>query len=494
MPAKSRPGRGARSAREDDVDYSAVRAPANRIAEIRDLAAAELDTPTDSFDGAAFEAELLALAPDDAAQRDPDFLEALSLVILRAGRRPRRADKLIYRLYQECIAAHDLDRFNAFKARLIEAESRGLSLEGVYFPSTFAELDQGEVFRDLLGAIGRVRQVVGEVFINSGTLLGMVREGALISYDDDIDLGLVLGTVSSPEEAAERWHAACTRLVQAGLAKAQRGVSRNPSVIKLQSGGSYNIDLFPSWVQDGRVHVYPHTAGDLVEDQVLPLIADERTGLPMPRKPKAMLAVNYGPGWKVPDPGFKFSWPQANRRFKAFRTSVKARFEASPPGAGQPAQTSAAPDLLAAPGIVHLPHKRKYRIGITYGTFDLFHVGHVRLLQRLAELADRVIVGCSTDEFNAGKGKACVIPYQDRVEILQSCRFVSQVIPEESWEQKAEDIRRYGAEVFAMGYDWAGKFDELKAYCDVVYLPRTDGVSTTHLKTVMRDWEKHKKK
>lgn len=123
---------------------------------------------------------------------------------------------------------------------------------------------------------------------------------------------------------------------------------------------------------------------------------------------------------------------------------------------------------------------------ITYGTFDLFHVGHVRLLQRLADLGDRLIVACSTDEFNALKGKTTAVPYADRVEVLQACRYVDQVIPEENWAQKRDDIARLGADLFAMGDDWVGKFDDLRDLCDVLYLPRTENVSTTELKELIQ--------
>ncbi|MCD1628162.1 adenylyltransferase/cytidyltransferase family protein [Seohaeicola saemankumensis] len=136
-----------------------------------------------------------------------------------------------------------------------------------------------------------------------------------------------------------------------------------------------------------------------------------------------------------------------------------------------------------------LPVTSKYNVVLTYGTFDLFHVGHVRLLRRLAELGDRLIVGCSSDEFNRIKGKTCVMPFEHRAEILMACRYVADVFPEDSWDQKVGDIHRFNADVFAMGDDWAGKFDELSAHCDVIYLSRTENISTTRLKTVMRNWE-----
>ena len=119
---------------------------------------------------------------------------------------------------------------------------------------------------------------------------------------------------------------------------------------------------------------------------------------------------------------------------------------------------------------------------LTYGTFDLFHIGHLQLLKRLRALGDELIVAVSTDEFNELKGKKTIIPYDQRAAIVEAIKYVDKVIPENNWEQKSIDIKKYGIDIFAMGNDWEGKFDELKEHCEVVYLPRTDGISSTQLK------------
>jgi len=122
------------------------------------------------------------------------------------------------------------------------------------------------------------------------------------------------------------------------------------------------------------------------------------------------------------------------------------------------------------------------KVILTYGTFDMFHIGHLKLLKRLKLLGDKLIVAVSTDEFNAIKGKKTIIPYAQRAEIVESIRYVDMVIPENDWQQKITDIKKYKIDTFAMGHDWEGKFDELKEYCEVIYLPRTEGISTTALK------------
>lgn len=130
---------------------------------------------------------------------------------------------------------------------------------------------------------------------------------------------------------------------------------------------------------------------------------------------------------------------------------------------------------------------------LTYGTFDLFHIGHVNLLKRLSELGDELIVGLSTDNFNRIKGKQTIMPYLHRYEILASCRYVTKVFPEDSWDQKKGDIERESIDIFAMGDDWLGKFDDLQTSCKVIYLPRTKDISTTEIKQLVRLLKDEKK-
>ncbi|PAK37703.1 glycerol-3-phosphate cytidylyltransferase [Peribacillus simplex] len=119
---------------------------------------------------------------------------------------------------------------------------------------------------------------------------------------------------------------------------------------------------------------------------------------------------------------------------------------------------------------------------ITYGTFDLLHWGHINLLKRAKDLGDYLIVAISTDEFNALKDKKAYHSFENRKMILESIRYVDEVIPEDNWEQKKEDIVREGVDIFVMGDDWKGEFDELSEVCEVVYLPRTIGISTSQIK------------
>lgn len=119
---------------------------------------------------------------------------------------------------------------------------------------------------------------------------------------------------------------------------------------------------------------------------------------------------------------------------------------------------------------------------ITYGTYDLLHVGHINLLRRAKALGDYLVVALSTDEFNQLKDKKAYYPYEDRKVILEAIKYVDEVIPENTWEQKIEDVKNNQIDVFVMGDDWKGKFDFLSDYCEVVYLNRTEGISTTKIK------------
>ncbi len=123
---------------------------------------------------------------------------------------------------------------------------------------------------------------------------------------------------------------------------------------------------------------------------------------------------------------------------------------------------------------------------ITYGTFDLFHYGHLKILERAKSYGDYLIVAVSSDEFNAIKGKRCTYSFEHRAAIVQAIKYVDEVIREDSWEQKLEDVNKHKIDVFVMGNDWKGKFDFLEEYCEIVYLERTRNISTTQIKNELK--------
>jgi glycerol-3-phosphate cytidylyltransferase len=125
------------------------------------------------------------------------------------------------------------------------------------------------------------------------------------------------------------------------------------------------------------------------------------------------------------------------------------------------------------------------RTVLTYGTFDVLHIGHINMLRRARELGDRLIVGLSTDEFNACKHKTSLLDYNNRKSVLEAIRYVDLVIPETSWQQKIQDVQEYEVDIFVIGDDWAGEFDFLSELCEVRYLSRTADISSTLVKQAL---------
>lgn len=123
---------------------------------------------------------------------------------------------------------------------------------------------------------------------------------------------------------------------------------------------------------------------------------------------------------------------------------------------------------------------------LTYGTFDLLHRGHINILKRAKNLGDYLVVAVSSDEFNAIKNKKAYHSFEDRKYILEAIKYVDEVIREDDWNQKISDVKNHNIDIFVMGDDWEGKFDELKEYCEVVYLPRTKDISTTKIKEELK--------
>ena len=126
------------------------------------------------------------------------------------------------------------------------------------------------------------------------------------------------------------------------------------------------------------------------------------------------------------------------------------------------------------------------KVVLTYGTFDLLHYGHLEILRRAKDYGTKLIVGLSSDKFNKAKDKISVHDYGKRKIFLEALDYVDLVIPEEYWEQKIKDIKDNRVDIFIMGDDWKGKFDYLSKYCEVEYLPRTKGISTTKLKNNLK--------
>ena len=122
---------------------------------------------------------------------------------------------------------------------------------------------------------------------------------------------------------------------------------------------------------------------------------------------------------------------------------------------------------------------------LTYGTFDLLHYGHINYLKKAKSLGDVLIVGLSSDEFNLEKGKKSFYEFETRKEMLSAIKYVDKIFRQDSFEQKADDIKKYKADILVSSEDWKGKYDYLKDLCEVIYLDRTPGISTTQIKKLI---------
>lgn len=399
--------------------------------------------------------ELLRLMDLDTDVKAKEYEQAF-LGLCAIGRlRPGRAMGALSRYRVNCERNGRTQEFETFLGIFRDYLHPLVLTPHGYSEKTFANMDSNNVAQEVRRAQELVAEIFGyECFINSGTLLGMVREGKFLAHDDDVDLGVLL-KASSQERAAREWRFFIRKLQELNLIKDTMYVDEG--ILKLNISETVDLELFPAWAsKDGKVSVYPYSADGFAIENLLPLKPTGPFDLLGPAVPEPILEVNYGPKWRVPDPFFTFRLGAKRAMFKDYLRVCKS----PPPGP---------------------------RTVITYGTFDLFHAGHVRLLERLSKLGERLIVGLSTDQFNAIKDKKAVCSYEERKQVLEACSFVDLVIPEDTWEQKRQDIETHEVDLFAMGDDWIGKFDDLEDLCDVTYLSRTEDISTTDLKTRVND-------
>ncbi|MDP5334930.1 MAG: hypothetical protein NWR54_08100 [Paracoccaceae bacterium] len=291
-----------------------------REQQIRDIALEQLTKPRAGFDPYVYIDELEQLSP--ARRRTVENLEATIMLCMGARMRPTRTRQSLRFLRDKRAENGELHLFDAFETFLKDAIGTDVLLAHGFAPKAFGSMDHDAIWNDLRGTVARLNDLGPGVFLNSGTLLGVTRDKALIAHDDDIDLAFVM-KAQDATAAAREWIALRGTLVGMGLFSQEHYNPKDIAILKVKSAGDYMVDLFPAWIEGGRVFVYPHTYGELDVAQVLPTRPCAVTGLPVPAAPEAMLALNYGPGWQVSDPYFKFPWAQAKRNFAAFLDAVE---------------------------------------------------------------------------------------------------------------------------------------------------------------------------
>ncbi len=289
------------------------------LATLRDAAMAHLKGAALTFDAARARSALSALDLSDHDRTTPAFYETDICLVLASHKPGKQAQKSLYRLFKQRMAAGETDAFEQFQGKLVELEKTGVDLGGLQLVDYFGNIDHADVWAAVDDVLRRVETLIGPVFLNSGTLLGVVRERALLPHDDDVDLAVVLDAQNAVQ-AAQAWARAYHLLHAEGLLA--KKVKRNHGVFQLKSSSSVKIDLFPAWIEEGRGWIYPYSAGALTSEHLLPLAVCPYHGLPIPRDSGAVLASNYGDGWRIPDPGYAFSWNKANKEFESFRNAL----------------------------------------------------------------------------------------------------------------------------------------------------------------------------
>ncbi len=289
---------------------------AERVAEIRLMAMAEIAVKNTGIDGERLYYEL-----HDIKRRplSDEWLEASVMLAVIRRARPARVLGWLGKLRDRRRRADATAQFDAFEKRLRDYLYPDVLTNHGYGDATFAGLDHDAVWKTVNIHLSALNKAGYEVFLNSGTLLGVVRDARLIDHDDDVDLAVILKATTEAQAAAE-WQAMRAMLEDADLF--ERGVPDQPAIYKIRPAGQTEFDLFPAWVEDGKFYIYPHTYGTLAEDDVLPLQPCKVSRQPIPRDPEKMLEINYGPNWRTPDPLFKFPWDDANARFSTFIESL----------------------------------------------------------------------------------------------------------------------------------------------------------------------------
>lgn len=289
-------------------------------------------------DLAATEKAIAALASD--GPRDPQDLPRLELALARAGGQGgdahriaqarialyaaylvnhRRAHALLRRWSAAEKAAGRADAARAFVAQLGQI-TQPLALAHHGYNPSFQHMDLAQVERDLTNFLSFLKQQGAQPFINSGTLLGYWRDGRPIVHDDDFDIAVIM-TGDSLSDIFAAW-----RKIIAAITLKYDAIDKG-NFLSVRIQGGVQVDIFPAWIDNNRLHVYPYCWADVGADAILPL-ADfpvRDVVLPVPADPDALLAVNYGPNWRVPDPFWTFDYRRARARFAPVRRLMKSR-------------------------------------------------------------------------------------------------------------------------------------------------------------------------
>ncbi|MEL6682208.1 MAG: LicD family protein [Pseudomonadota bacterium] len=249
------------------------------------------------------------------AQRGLDWTERVVALYCVKGMRLRRCAALKINIRNRRMEQQEEAEFEAFAERLRQTIApMVLTNHGMLLP--FAHRDQDEVAQDLVDLFALLDRLGYPSFINSGTLLGAVREGAFLGHDDDADLAVLIDGATD-EDVVTSLHKLCEDLNATGELLKPAWFHPKGPIVKVLVGSGVEVDLFPLWLRDNKAFIWPHTFADLTKDDIFPLSTQKLCGteMPAPLDAEKMLAVNYGENWRVPDPDYFFPWGEAKLRF-----------------------------------------------------------------------------------------------------------------------------------------------------------------------------------
>ncbi len=250
-------------------------------------------------------------------RRGRPWREASVLTDLLFRQRPRRVFGQLGRMRERHRTDGTIADFNRFWETCRKALGPDTLGPHGYHRALGADDDQA-VWHEVAAIIEAIAGLGYRCFVNSGTLLGLVRDGGLIAHDDDVDLAVILSAGDQVDAAAE-WTALRARLAEAGLLDLEfEKLRRRHSKVRVHGG--VRVDLFPAWMAPDGVYVWPHTHGEVTPEDLLPLVPRQVSGVQvmLPRRPEPLLESNYGPDWRIPDPTFRFDWADARRHFAGF--------------------------------------------------------------------------------------------------------------------------------------------------------------------------------
>lgn len=250
------------------------------------------------------------------------WLEAAVLVRIAGRIKPARTLGMMNSLSKIQKANGQDEAFAAFAAR-VNGYLHPLRLTAHGYQDLCFTEENNRLALDHIGdLIRQFHDMEYQVFLNSGTLLGVVRDGRLIEHDDDVDLAILLKS-ETVQDAATEWVVMRAVLQKLGLID-EAGIGTN-EMYKLTPRGQIQVDLFPAWIEKNRLFIYPHTNGEVGADALLPVKTCAVTGHPIPADAPAILELNYGTGWQTPDPFFVFPWLKQKPLFQEFIDAVEAR-------------------------------------------------------------------------------------------------------------------------------------------------------------------------